>query len=134
LLRGACHRAAPCADAVARNDGGSVRFSVMPGLVPGIHVLLHTRGKDVDGRVKPGHNDVGLVVPMCCQGDACLRQNNPTGKFPLNPSGKSPLQLRPSHPMRGAGRDRHETRGGMRWTRRRRMTNAVVAYGEYVWS
>ena len=31
---------------------------VMPGLVPGIHVLLLTSGnEDVDGRVKPGHDD-----------------------------------------------------------------------------
>jgi hypothetical protein len=28
----------------------------MPGLVPGIHVFLSTK-KDVDGRVKPGHDD-----------------------------------------------------------------------------
>jgi hypothetical protein len=31
-----------------------------------------------------------------------LRQNNPSGKFLLAPSGKSLLQLRPSHPARGA--------------------------------
>jgi hypothetical protein len=30
----------------------------MPGLVPGIHVLIVGRAKDVDGRDKPGH-DVG---------------------------------------------------------------------------
>jgi hypothetical protein len=30
----------------------------MPGLVPGIHVL--TTSKDVDGRVKPGHDESGL--------------------------------------------------------------------------
>src|SRR5947208_11197576 len=31
---------------------------VVPGLVPGIHVLLRpTRTKDVDGRVKPGHDE-----------------------------------------------------------------------------
>jgi hypothetical protein len=31
---------------------------VMPGLVPGIHVLAMLKGtKDVDGRVKPGHDD-----------------------------------------------------------------------------
>jgi hypothetical protein len=31
---------------------------VMPGLVPGIHVLR--RGaKDMDGRVKPGHDQMG---------------------------------------------------------------------------
>jgi hypothetical protein len=28
----------------------------MPGLVPGIHVLLHRLSKDVDGRDKPGHD------------------------------------------------------------------------------
>jgi hypothetical protein len=32
----------------------------MPGLVPGIHVLLPSRKKDVDGRAKPGHDGV------CC--------------------------------------------------------------------
>jgi hypothetical protein len=29
--------------------------NVMPGLVPGIHALLAAK-KDVDGRVKPGHD------------------------------------------------------------------------------
>jgi hypothetical protein len=29
---------------------------VMPGLVPGIHVLGRSAKKDVDGRVKPGHD------------------------------------------------------------------------------
>jgi hypothetical protein len=30
----------------------------MPGLVPGIHVLLSSlRSDDVDGRVKPGHDE-----------------------------------------------------------------------------
>jgi hypothetical protein len=31
-------------------------FSVMPGLVPGIHVL-GAGNKDVDGRDKPGHDE-----------------------------------------------------------------------------
>jgi hypothetical protein len=31
----------------------------MPGLVPGIHVLLLVT-KDVDGRVKPGHDEEEL--------------------------------------------------------------------------
>jgi hypothetical protein len=31
-------------------------FSVMPGLVPGIHVFLCWGDKDVDGRDKPGHD------------------------------------------------------------------------------
>jgi hypothetical protein len=31
---------------------------VMPGLVPGIHVLFHAdTNEDVDGRVKPGHDE-----------------------------------------------------------------------------
>jgi hypothetical protein len=31
-------------------------MSVMPGLVPGIHVLFAEFDKDVDGRDKPGHD------------------------------------------------------------------------------
>jgi hypothetical protein len=38
-----------------RHAGGS--SSVMPGLVPGIHVLLQLGKKDVDGRDKPGHDE-----------------------------------------------------------------------------
>jgi|GraSoiStandDraft_29_1057270.scaffolds.fasta_scaffold1323938_2 hypothetical protein len=33
---------------------------VMPGLVPGIRVLLFRARKDVDGRDKPGHDVVGI--------------------------------------------------------------------------
>jgi len=29
----------------------------MPGLVPGIHGLLHSSKKDVDGRDEPGHDE-----------------------------------------------------------------------------
>ena len=32
-------------------------LSVMPGLVPGIHVLFPSTKKDLDGRVKPGHDE-----------------------------------------------------------------------------
>ena len=32
---------------------------VMPGLVPGIHVLGTTSKEDVDGRDKPGHDGEG---------------------------------------------------------------------------
>jgi hypothetical protein len=31
---------------------------VMPGLVPGIHVLSSHKIKDVDGRDEPGHDDI----------------------------------------------------------------------------
>ncbi len=34
----------------------------MPGLVPGIHVLLTELTKDVDGRVKPGHDERNASV------------------------------------------------------------------------
>jgi hypothetical protein len=35
----------------------------MPGLVPGIHVFfsLNWNKQDVDGRVKPGHDETGVV-------------------------------------------------------------------------
>jgi len=32
----------------------------MPGLAPGIHVFLRDRKEDVDGRVKPGHDDAKI--------------------------------------------------------------------------
>jgi hypothetical protein len=81
-----------------------------------------------------------------------MRQNNPTGKFSLSPSGKSLLGLTPSCPRgRGVGH-RHERWDGMRWTRQRRardgmagrasarersqdvLTSGAEAYGEVVWS
>ena len=30
----------------------------MPGLDPGIHVLMHRKNKGVDGRDKPGHDEI----------------------------------------------------------------------------
>ena len=55
-----------------------------------------------------------------------LRQNNPTGKFSLSPSGKSLLGLPPSCPRgRGVGH-RHERWGGMRWTRQRRARDGMA--------
>jgi hypothetical protein len=36
---------------------GFSRKFVMPGLVPGIHVLLDLSRKDVDGRDEPGHDE-----------------------------------------------------------------------------
>jgi hypothetical protein len=35
-------------------------FPVMPGLVPGIHVSSWS--EDVDGRVKPGHDEQGAMA------------------------------------------------------------------------
>jgi hypothetical protein len=34
--------------------------AVMPGLVPGIHVFLCLSEQDVDGRDKPGHDELGF--------------------------------------------------------------------------
>ncbi len=64
---------------------------------------LHLFRKGLRGKSNSGHR-------------ACLRQNNPTGKIPLPPSGKSVVLIGPSHPIRGACA-RHERCGGMRWTR-----------------
>jgi hypothetical protein len=36
---------------------GFNRSTVMPGLVPGIHVFLLLEAKDVDGRDRPGHDE-----------------------------------------------------------------------------
>jgi hypothetical protein len=40
-----------------------------------------------------------------------LRQNNPTGRIPLNPSGKSGIPVRPVSPDKRGVAQRHETRG-----------------------
>src|SRR5882724_12990205 len=37
-----------------------------PGLVPGIHVLPARMLKDVDGREKPGHDELGSAIPSLC--------------------------------------------------------------------
>jgi len=49
--------------------------TVMPGLVPGIHAFMRHIEKDVDGRVKPGHDDF-LVLPGV----------GPQLAYPLNPA------------------------------------------------
>jgi hypothetical protein len=51
--------------------------SVMPGLVPGIHVLLCCETKDVDGRDKPGHDARGGFANLCSsQFDFCSGHRN----------------------------------------------------------
>jgi hypothetical protein len=43
------------------NAASDIRLSnsvVMPGLGPGIHVFFLGGKKDVDGRVKPGHDEI----------------------------------------------------------------------------
>src|SRR5712672_2570683 len=43
---------------------------------------------------------------------------------------KSPLELFASHPKRGAYHDRHERRGGMRWTRQRLARDGIAGLVE----
>ena len=47
--------AAGATDGTGWNEAARVK-SVMPGLVPGIHVFLCWGGKDVDGRNESGHD------------------------------------------------------------------------------
>jgi len=35
--------------------------TVMPGLVPGIHAATAESGGPMDGRVKPGHDEISIV-------------------------------------------------------------------------
>ena len=46
-------------DGVAWPDSRII--TVMPGFMPGIHVFLLAEKKDVDGRDKPGHDDITHV-------------------------------------------------------------------------
>jgi hypothetical protein len=64
----------------------------------------------------------------CVAGQA----NHPIGRssrsrknIPLLARPKSVLELFPSQPTRGAYHDRHETRGGVRWTRQRQARNVM---------
>jgi hypothetical protein len=60
--------AVPCVKAPSRSSTvhpqeKEIPFSpVMPGLVPGIHVLAPQQ-EDVDGRVKPGHDEENQCPP-----------------------------------------------------------------------
>jgi hypothetical protein len=42
---------------------GTQLSAVMPGLVPGIHAFLFRFKQDVDGRDKPGHDDLESFAP-----------------------------------------------------------------------
>jgi hypothetical protein len=52
----------------------------------------------------------------------------------LDPDRKSPSYPPPSRPTQRGVAQRHETRGGMRWTRTARLTGAPDADGEVAWS
>ena len=68
----------------------------------------------------------GATLRPGCGKTTRLRQNNPTGRFPLSSSGKSVLGLPASRPReRGVGH-RHERWDGMRWTRRHRARDGMA--------
>ena len=74
----------------------------------------------------------------CDQSTRRANHQNPvhpfTRKHSARPVGQIIAVIPRVSPERGAGRDRRERRGGMRWTLNARRTNAREAYGEVVWS
>jgi hypothetical protein len=48
--------------------------AVMPGLVPGIHVLSENAG--VDGRDKPGHDEASGCLHIDCNGSSVFGGEN----------------------------------------------------------
>ncbi|MEH2671564.1 hypothetical protein DXU07_19810 [Bradyrhizobium elkanii] len=73
----------------------------MPGFVPGIHVFVSTRRKDVDGRDKPGHDGAEESVHSICDCPARLRGRERAAvatAFSANPSGSSSVRKRRDHP------------------------------------
>ena len=67
---------------------------------------------------------------ICPSGGLLTGVSSFISDFPKNISvpiyPKSILELSPSHPTRGAYHDRHETRGGMRWTRQRFARDGIA--------
>ncbi|MFK4487811.1 hypothetical protein ABIA45_002889 [Bradyrhizobium sp. USDA 336] len=59
----------------------------MPGLVPGIHVLC-AAWQGVDGRDKPGHDDVETIVPKAV---LLIRENPAPAQRP--PSAEAPSRF-----------------------------------------
>jgi hypothetical protein len=53
---------------LTQNAAKSVAKLVLPGLVPGIHVLVRLSKKDVDGRDKPGHDEKQLLRRLTSAG------------------------------------------------------------------
>ena len=111
-------------------------------------VLVFQTASHRDVSLNRGHSPASGSRPraQAKSDDPGPRQNNPSGKSPESLSspfekifrfseiGKSVHIIRPSHPMRGADRESSRTRGGMRWTRKLRLTSATRADGEGVWS
>jgi hypothetical protein len=69
------------------------------------------------------------VAKTACRANQCLA---PFAKiFRFRRRANHLYKFAPSHPTRGAYRDRHETRGGMRWTRQRFARDGIA--GRVLW-
>ena len=65
--------------------------AVMPGLVPGIHVFAFRRGKDVDGRDKPGEIELNagrktVTLTVANTGDRPIQVGSHYHFFETNPA------------------------------------------------
>src|SRR6202163_3288781 len=105
----------------------------------------------MDGRVKPGQDEWAVTARRANQRFGCPA---PFAKiFRFTRRANHLYKFAPSHPTRGAHRDRHGRGVRMRWTRQRfardgiagrvdeacerspsERTRDVAAYGEVVWS
>jgi hypothetical protein len=84
------------------------------------------------GRVVPSAAATLMFSPLARADEFHERNQRDLGRpvlskkiFRFTCRANHPYKLAPSHPARGAYRDRHETRDEMRWTRRQRKTNAA---------
>jgi hypothetical protein len=81
---------------------------------------------------RPGHERICFRrrAVICPSGCSLKELSSLISDFPKNISvfthPKSLLELWPSHPTRGAYHDRHEARGGMRWTRQRFARDGIA--------
>ena len=83
----------------------------------------------MDHRVEPGDDVLGTVAARLTlpDGQIAIACPAPFEKiFSVFFSGKSPLHPRRPGPHKGAFRDRHERRAGMRWTRAALLTRALI--------
>ena len=77
----------------------------------------------------------GSHLPTCLTGKSAMACPALFAKIFLFPFGANHLFILaiPAH-TKGAFRDRHERKVGMRWTRAALLTNGADADGEVVWS
>ena len=58
---------------------------VMPGLVPGIHVLIVPDKKDVDGRDIQREDALRAFAPAMTESNYCFQQNTLSSSRPSSP-------------------------------------------------